>query len=368
MTKVTFEAATLVDAFKKANIVAPKRGEAFDQSGGIVLEILPDDSMVIVKATNGEIFHMEWVSAEIEGDAAVWRIASSVAAPIIASLPIGSGKEVILEEVKTGVSSHLAMKAGRTKAKFFLMDTTYYPEWDVFDPAELVPCTDLGGRVAMVEWCAGLKEAAPLNGINFTGELIKATDRYRFAITPLKLPGIETSITVPAGILGQVLKQTGDVMVGFTENQMLLMPNDTTQLRVVLYAGDYPTMARLMDRERPAKVTFKKSELLDILNRAILAAPGDRFLLLLMYVGKESITVKVDGPETAVLDSIDTPGQATHGRVEIRLTPKMLVDILNNAPNETVTMHYDPDDAQRVLYFDGGSGYEVWMVARRSNE
>lgn len=368
MTRVKFETATLADAFKKANIVAPGRGKAFDEAGGIVLDIDPDQGLVVVRATNTDIFHMEWITAlEIEGEATSWRIPNQIAAPIIASLPIGTGREVTLQEVSSGVSSHLALSSGRTKAKFFMMDTTYYPRWEVFDPSDLRPVSDLGGKVAMVEGFAA-KDEPPLSGVHFTGDQIKVTDRYRLAVVPLEIPEMATGVTVPAGLLGQILKQTGDVQVGFTENQMLLMPNETTQLRVAIYGGDYPTMAKLMDRERPASVTFKKSDLLEILNRAILAAPGDRMLLLHMFIGKESIAVKVDGPETGVLDSMDVPGQAEHPRVQIRLTPKYLTEVLNAVPNDSVTMHYDPDQPERVLYINGGSGFEVWMVARRANE
>lgn len=364
-----FETATLADAIKKANIVAPSRGEAFDQAGGIVLEILPEDELVIVKATNGEIFHMEWISVvSIEGDATSWRLPSKIAAPIIASLPIGTGRETVLEEVSSGVSSHLALSSGKTKAKFFLMAMDYYPRWETFDPDDLVAVPDFGGRVKMVEWAASTNNDAPLTGVNFTGELVRATDRYKIACSPLEIPNMEGGVTVPAGILGQVLKQTGEVMVGFTENQMLLMPNDTTQLRVVLYGGDYPTMTKIMDRSRPQSVTFKKNDLHEILNRAILAAPGDRLLLLHMYLGKGEIVVKVEGPETAVMDSVAVPNQADHGRFQVRLTPKLLADALSNCPNESVTLHYDTSLPERILYLNGGSGYECWIATRRPNE
>lgn len=365
MTKVRFETATLADAFKKASIIAPGRGKAFDEAGGVVLEVMPDEKLVLIRATNGDIFHMEWVSAlDVEGEAVKWRIPNQIAAPIISSLPIGTGQEIVLEEIRSGVSSHLLMTSGKTKAKFFMMDMSFYPEWEVFNPDDLHPVSDLGGRVAQVEWCAG-KDNPPLNGVHFTGTEIKVTDRYRLAVVPLEIPNMPVPVTVPSGLLGQILKQTGDVQVGFTDHQMLLMPNPTTQLRVVIYGGEYPPMTRLMDRERPNKLIVKKSEFLAILNRAILAAPGDRQLLLHMYVGKETITVKVDGPETGVLDVMDVPGQADHARVDIRLTPNFLTQVLDHAPNDSITLHYDPSNEVRTLYIDGGSGYEVWVVARR---
>jgi DNA polymerase III sliding clamp (beta) subunit (PCNA family) len=369
VTKVTFETASLADAIKKANIVAPSHGKAFDEAGGIVLEILPDDGLVLFRATNKDVFHTEWVQPlSIEGEATTWRLSSTLVAPVIASLPIGSGKTTVLEQVQHGQSWRIEMKSGRTKAKFFLMDTAHYPQWEIFDPSELTVVNDLGGKLALVEWAAGLKELAPLCGININGEIVKATDRYKLAVVPLEIPGLENPVTIPAGMLAQILRQTGEVRVGFTEHQMLLMPNDTTQLRLVTFAGDYPTMAKLMNRERPFSLSVKKDELLAIVNRATLAAPGDRLPLLNLYIGKESIAAKVDGPESAVVDQIDIPGQAQHPRVNIKVTPKMLTDILNHAPNDSVTIHYDVDKPEGVLYINGGSGFECWMVARKSGE
>lgn len=369
MTKVVFETAALADAFKRANIVAPSHGKAFDEAGGIVLEISPEDGLVLVRATNKDVFHTEWVTPiSIEGEATSWRLASQLATPIITSLPIGSGKEVTLQEVQSGASSRLEMKAGKTRAKFFLMDMTYYPEWDIFDPNDLVAVPDLGGKLAMVEWAAGLKELPPLSGVNLDGERLRATDRYKMVTVPLEIPNLDRSVTIPAGMLGQLLRQTGDVSIGFTEHQVLLMPTDSSQVRLVTYAGDYPTMARLMNRERPNHVTVKKAELLAIVNRATLASPGDRLPLMHLYIGKQSISAKVDGPETAVLDFLDIPGQAEHERVDIKVTPKLLTDILNNAPNEKVTINYDANEPEKIIYIDGGSGFEAWMVARRADQ
>lgn len=368
MTKVTFETAALADAIKKANVVAPGRGKAFDEAGGIVIDVLPEHNLVVVRATNRDVFYMEWVAVlDIEGDACSWRLPNLIVAPIITSLPIGTGKVISLEEVASGTSSHLAMVSGKTKAKFFLMDMTYYPEWEVFDPDDLTNVSDLGERISMVEWCVG-NDVPPLNGVNFNGTEVKSTDRYRVAVVPLPIKNLTEPITIPAGILGQILKQTGDVRVGFTEHQMLLMPNENTQVRTVLYGGDYPTMARLMNRDRPNTVTLQKDALIEVLNRATLASPGDRFLLLHMYVGKESISVRVDGPESNVLDVLDLPGQADHPRVDIRITPKMLVDILNNAPGKGVSISYDVSNPEGHLYISGDKGYEAWMVARRANE
>jgi DNA polymerase III sliding clamp (beta) subunit (PCNA family) len=359
--KVTFETATLADAIKKADRVAPGKGKAFDEAGGIVMEFVPDENLVVVRATNTEIFYREWINGQIETDqeSVLWRLPSQMLTPIVTSLPIGSGKTVTFEQV----GSRIEFKSGRAKGKINLLDPSYYPEWDVFDPDDLKPVADLGGKVSLVEWAID-KTAPPFNGVNFNGDAVRATDKYRIATVPLAIP-LDAPVTVPGGLLGSILKQTGEVMVGFTEHQMLLMPNETTQIRLVLIGSQYPAVERVMDRDMEMSVTFNKTELLEVINRVIIAAGGDRLPVMRMYFGREGINAVVKSDTSSILDGIETPGYCVHDRIEIMFTPKNIVDPISNAPNEKVTLHYNLSDNKKV-YIDGGSGYEAWAVVRAS--
>lgn len=364
-TKVTFETAALQDALKKADRIAPGKGKAFDQSGGIVMELLPAFGQVVLRATDGEIFYREWVTAEIETDrpdAIAWRLPNMMLTPVVTSLPIGTGKTVVFNEPNDG--GKIELKSGRVKAKINQMDISFYPEWEVFNPDDLSPVADMGGRLGMTEWCAST-DTPPLTGVHFTGDEIRVTDRYRLVCVPLKIENMPAPVTVPAGLLASVLKQTGEVMVGFTEHQMLLMPNETTQIRAVLIGGDYPKLDRIMDRDRPNKVTFKKEEMISSIQRAVIAAGGDRLPTLSLYMGREEITVLVRGEETSIMDAVEVPGYCTHDRIEILLTPKNLQDVLQHSPNDSITLHYDAEEPGKILFLDGGSGFESWVVPRK---
>lgn len=365
MTRVVFENATFADAIRKADRVAPGRGRAFDEAGGIVLEVGGTDGLVIVRATNTDIFHTEWVTTlKVEGEPCKWRLPSNLIAGIMASLPIGTGKEVTLEEVQSGMHSHLKLTSGRTVAKINLMDPTYYPKWETFNPDELKICKDLGGSVAMVEWAAA-KAEPPLSGVHFTGSEVLATDRYRLAVAPMVIENMPGEITVPAGILGQILKQTGEVRIGFTSNQMLIMPDDSTQIRVVIYGGDYPGVKRLMNRESPQTISVKKQGFLDIINRVVIAGGNDRLPTLKLFIGKEELAVMCEGQENNLIgDVLEIDGQALHDRIEVKFTPRNLTDALSKAPSESVTIGYDIEKPAGHMYVNGGSGYEVWVVTR----
>lgn len=366
--KVTFEVATIADAIKKANRVAPSKGQAFDKAAGIVLTITPDQTPpVVVRATNLDIFHMEWVDAlEVEGlGEREWRLPSNLLAQVVSKIPIGSGKTVTFKEVQPEGSnhSHLLIQSGNIKAKFNLMDVTHYPTWDVFDPDELTTATDFGGRIAQVEWAAAQGDV-PLCGVYLDGASAIATDKYRLASAPLKVD-LEYAVLLPAGILGQILKQTGEVRVGSDGNQFLLMPDDTTQIRCTIFDAEYPRVESVMRREYPEKVTFKKDALLSMIDRASAFAGSDRTPTLRLFIGKQQLAVMMASADIGSLgDILDVPGQCGHERTELKFTPKNLTEALQNAPSDTVTVHYNPTKKGGVLYLDGGSGYECWVMPR----
>src|SRR5678816_933447 len=123
----TFEIAGLADTLKKAFACTPKKGAAWDKSAGIVFEFNPTDrESMIIRATNLDVYYMEWVDAlKVSGpDSFVrWRFPSALITGVVGSLPIGSGKTVTFED-KTGECKQLQMTSGRTKSRFNLIDTS----------------------------------------------------------------------------------------------------------------------------------------------------------------------------------------------------------------------------------------------------
>lgn len=368
MTKVVFETATFADAVKKAARIAPTKGSAFDKAAGIVISVSGEHGLVVVKATNLSIFSMEWVSAlSVEGNDTSWRLPSAQLATWVATLPIGTGKNITLEEVTSGHNKFLQLTADRKKAKFNLMTVDYYPEWEVFSPDGLVEVEDFGGRIGLVEWAAS-KDEVPLNGVNFNGERVLACDRYRLATSPLHITGLAESITVPAGILSSILKQTGEVRLGVSEaGHLLIMPDDTTQLMVVVFGNEYPRVDPIMKRDRPAVVKLNKEATLEMMNRANAFAGSNRFPLLRVFLHQEEFSVMMNTAEIGVMaDTMEVPGFCKHPMMELKFTPKNLIEAINACPNEELNFWYDPDDVMAIVYIDGGSGYEAWVMPRKS--
>lgn len=369
MTKVIFENATLVSALNKAASVSPKKGAAFDKAAGVVLEVRgsSESPIVVVKATNLDVYYMEWIEAvEIDGPDESWRIPSHMFASIIGSLPLGSGQTVTLESE----NRKLSLKSGRMKSKFNLIDVEYYPPWSSFDPEDLTEVKGLGKRLKQVEWAASkTMNEIPLSGIHFDGEYLITTDRYRLAKVPLSIEGIEP-FTIPAGVFGTLFTNTDEVSIGASDRQVLIMPDEYTQIRAIMYDSEYPAVGRLMKTDQPVRIKVKKQSLLEVINRATLIVGHERFPTLKLFFGKGEIAAFMENPEVGMLGDVAPLGdsQAQHDRVEIRYTPKNILDAIENAPSEEISIGYDPSEPSRPMHIEGGSGYNVWVVPRVNTE
>lgn len=367
MTRVIFESATIADAIRKAAQIAPTKGSAFDKAAGIVIDMNPGtDFPCVVRVTNTDVYSMEWVDLiEATGEPVSWRLPSRVFAQVMANLPIGSGRNVTLYDERSASGyTQLHLSQDRIKAKFNLMRVEDYPLWPVFDPDTLYPANDLGGRIAQVEWAAAAGDP-PFSGVHFDGKVALATDRYRLASTTLIIPELKEPVTVPAGILGTILKQTGEISIGVEGDQMLIMPDEHTQIRTILYGAEYPKVERIMLREYPATIKVKKTEMLERMTRATAFSGADRAPTLRVFIGKEEFAVLMMNEEIGLLgDVIELPGQCLHSRAEFLFTPKNVMEAISNSPNEEMTISYDPDNPKKIVYLNGGSGYESWVMPR----
>lgn len=369
ISSVTFETAALADVIKKAAKVAPSKGAAFDKAAGIVLEFAPGSPLplAVVRATNLDIFMMEWVTVtEWTGEVARWRLPSSLLALVIGSLPIGTGKTVTMESQSHGVNWIVNLKSGRTKAKFFPIDIDYYPQWGAFDPDDMFPAHDLGGRISQVEWATS-KNDPKLAGILLDGTYAIACDGYRLARVPLSIPNLDHPIIVPSDVLGQILKETGEVQIGKSseDNLLRIMPNDYTQMKAILYDVDYPPVDRIFAYEFDQEVKVNRDALMEIMQRINSFSVGDRVGGFKVYFGKGEIALYMENEQVGSIgDVLEVPGQCDHERYEKFFTPKNLMDALSKSPNVSVTLKYSTTEPRYPVKVDDEAGYEAWVMPR----
>lgn len=363
MTKVTFENATIRDVIGKAARVAPTKGSAFDKANGIVLDIDANKQEVIVRATNTEIFYMEIADVvSIEGASKTWRIPSTVIDGVCNKLPITSGKTVDFDDSD---SNTLVVKSARMVAKMRLMDPSYFPVWDPFDPAELSPVDNFAARIQQVQWAAAKDGSPPFSGVHLNGIHMAATDRFKVGMTPCEIPHLVSPVTIPASIFSPLMKHLGEVKLGQSEGLLLVMPDDSTQICASVYIEAFPPIERAMKRDETHAVFTKKDYLTEMIERTMVMGQRDRTPLLKMILGQEEIAVMMEDQEIGLLgDVVEVPGQATHERHMIGLTPDSMTSALQAAPNEEVTLYYHLGKPMKPIRIDGGSGYEALIMPR----
>lgn len=365
MTTVVFENATIQDVIGKAAKLAPTRGGAFDKAAGVMIEVDAETQEVTVRTTNLDVYYMEVCDAvSIEGESVKWLVPSVVIEAFAAKIPIGSGKQITFRQE----GGYLNLQTGRTKAKVRLIVNDYYPDWAVFDPESLTQVNKFADLLDLVQWAAEKGGTPPLNGLCLDGEFIAASDRFKAARAPLKINDLPEPITIPLSLTKVLSKHLGDVEVGVSNGQLLIMPDDSTQIRTVLYAEKFPNLQPLFDQVAvlPDHVKFRKQNMLEILDRTMVMSGRDRLPSLRMFLVKEKIAVlMVDEHAGQLGDVLDVPGYCQHERHQIIFNPKMLIDSITKSPNDEVTMSYDKTDPMAKVRIDGGSGYEVIVVPRR---
>lgn len=362
MTKVTFENATIRDAIGKAARIAPTKGSAFDQAAGIHMEVDAENQEVIVRANNTEVFYMEIVDVVgIEGESCVWLLPSSLLDGICSKLPIASGANVDFE----AHGAMLRIKQKRMVANLRLQDPTYYTMWEAFDPADLSPVSDFGARLQQVQWAASKNGTPPLTGINLNGTHAGATDSFRVAITPCDVPQLYEPVTIPAATFTPLMKTLGEVRIGRTENQLLVMPDETTQVRATIYAAAYPNISKVWTRAETHCVLINRDHLLEMIEQAMVMGQRDRTPILKMILGMEEIALLMEDQELGLLGNVlEVPGQCVHDRMYIGMTPDNITQALRACPNSDVTIWYTEGMPKKPLRLDGGSGYEVLIMPR----
>ena len=376
MPSVVFETAALADVLKKAASIAPTRGHAFDKAAGIVITIYPEAEAqyAVIQATDLDIWYKEWVPINscTATHETTWRVASKIAA-VIATLPIGSGKTVELnDEIQPGGRS-LTVKSGRMKNNWQKLPVEYYPEWDTFNPDDLTEVENFGNRLAAVEWAASRNDAeVPLCGVFLDGKYAVSTDNYRMARVPLPISAgwldAKGGVTIPARGISSLIKQTGTVAVGATDTQLLVMPDPSIQIRTSLYAEPYKIagIERIAALEHEGHLDLSKSAIMDLLNRSMVLVGNERFPLVDLYIGKGEIAVYVIDQEEGDLGEPMEVNGASHKRINYIVTPQYLIDAIEKSPGERVHLHYSLDNPRMILRISNGGDYNAWVVPRRN--
>jgi DNA polymerase III sliding clamp (beta) subunit (PCNA family) len=362
--KVTFETITIADVIKKAARVAPTKGAAADFASGLLIELTPAyDPQVTVKATDGDITFLEWTTAvEFSSqEDETWRVPAALLATILGSFPNTQTSTVTMER-REGV---LEVRSGKKRATLFMMQADSFPPFEAWDDSGLQEVENLSARMAQVSWACD-NRMAPLTGIHIDGERLYATDRFRLATVPCKVP-IDNPITLPTSILAPILQPGGSARVGVFGERFYMMPDESTQITANTFAVGYPNISKAMQREYPNSITISAQRIKEMVDAMVVVVKSERFPRLDLTIGNERLHVQVEGESGFMEDTVDLVAQAIHEDFTVYLGPKNFTDALGNSPNDQLMLAYNSGNPNSFLYFAGANGYEAWIAPRAKN-
>jgi DNA polymerase III sliding clamp (beta) subunit (PCNA family) len=170
---------------------------------------------------------------------------------------------------------------------------------------------------------------------------------------------------VPAGLVTPLLRDEADTFIGINEDMLLMMPDQATQIKCVIYGAEFPSVTRAMKRDHPTSLKFSKTHFNDAVQRMLNLVKADRAPLLTMLFGNEEMLFKMADPEVGYMeDAIEVPGQCMHAEHEILMSPDRIAKAIISSPTDLVALHYEPGNPKAFIRIEGGDGYEAWVAPR----
>lgn len=369
MTKVEFDSATLAEAIKKANTVAPTRGRELDRYKGFVFEIFNDEQVVRLRCTNGDLFYSEFVYPnEIEGPDVTWRVSSRTTFAVASNLPIRAGKKVILEEVKDAKYGRvLVFQYGSMRATMPFIDHSDYPDWEDFDDTDLPVVENFGANIDAVSWACDSDGMPPKGGVYIDSEKMVGSNGFLMATIPIKMDLTDRdNIVVPVKTLSSALRNLEEVKVGVGGGQLLIAPTDTVHISCFMWDETYPNVNRMLSLEYDQMLVLDKEYMVEVLNRVKAIGVDDRQVSMEVNIGDNQISFAIEDKNSteSITESIELPDMADHEIAEYRFSAEYFLNAVQKSPGKLVTFSYNPERPVSPVKFEGANGYTVVVQPR----
>lgn len=332
-----------------------------------MLDITPDDvAQVVVRATNLDLWYVEVVDAlKAEGDEKRWRVPAGPFSSILSHQAAGASKQILLHDEDPKAPGRLAIRCGNLRGGLNLIDPKHYPDFEAAAEMEYATVSSLGATVDRVAWAAAKGSTDVFAGVHFDGDYAIATDRTRMARMPLEV-ALGGPVTVAAGSLPTLLRHQGEVRIAVDGKMLVIEPDDATRLTLNTFATQYPNVQRLMRMDYPQAVEIRKDQLVAAINSVLAVAGADRMPRVSLFFGAEALAINLNNEDVGNIgDIIPCPGQIQHERFEKGMNPNNLLEAVNHAPGDRVTLRYDDAEPEKgPVLVEGGSGYYVWLMPR----
>ena len=361
--KITLETATFIDSLRKAEAIAPKKGEFADTTYGIILEPNALEELLVAKATDGIFFYMESIPIlSIEGDGSeTWRVPSSVFYGSVSKLPSKMGSQVTVENE----GNQVVVKSGRTVIKIPMMGWETFPEFDFYDSSEFREFTNITGKSNKLKWATSNINSDPKSCVYVRGDKMYATNNFKAARIVLDA---DTGVTAlyPPLTLSRVVPFGADVRVSKEHNHLIIAPDDYSQLLMQLMDdSSYPAnnIDKMMEEPYQYKSSFSKAEAIRMLDGVSpLMGKDDADKQLIMYIGKGELAFFYASESGSFGDRIEARGDCEgHARIKLCVTQSIIKSAIESMA-DSVEMEYAPGTMK--LRFNDGN-YQAVIALRR---
>lgn len=364
--KIKLETVTFIDSLRKAEAIAPKKGDVSETTYGIILEANAIEGSLVAKATDGIFFYMESIpilSIDGEGqDSTSWRVPSSTFYGAVSKLPKRMGSEVTIEQK----DNQIVVLSGKTVIKMRLMADEVFPEFNFYDSSEFVEFTNITGKSNKIKWAVSRVTNDPKSCVMVRGDKMYATNNFVAArITLDKDTGLE--VLYPPITLSRVIPFGADVRVSQADNMLVIAPDDYSQLLMATMdssAFPYDALDRMIEStDLDLKSTASKSEISRMLDGVmpLLSKGSDEGNSVEIYIGKGELAFFYSGEEGTFGDRIDAAGDCvSHERIKLLATHSILRSAIESL-GDIVTIEYSRG-AKKLRFTDGN--YTAIMALR----
>ncbi len=298
-----------------------------------------EEGRVCVSTTNLETTTTIYIGAKVDTEGAT-TVAARPFSEFIASLP----SEKITLSLADGV---LNAQCGRFTADFVTTSASEFPPLP--EKKDAVKCSFesklFTDAVTFVALAASTDESRPiLTGIKLEqrdDELIfAATDGFRLSvITKKTTTGLERNIIIPARIIGEATKLTGDknatidMYISPQQNQAFFACGDS-EVITRLIEGEFPNYNKIIPGNFTTRVVFDRQDLLAAVKTASIFARNAANVVRFAIKDKELI-ISANSPQVgrnATIIEIEQEGD----NGEIAFNVKFLLDLLTTLTEDRV--------------------------------
>ncbi|ATW61147.1 DNA polymerase III sliding clamp [Gordonia phage Harambe] len=366
-TVVEFNNATLADAIKRANIVAPTRGRELDMYKGFVFDLDPEEEAVILRTTNGELFYTEFLyPKDMEVDQpTTWRVASSSTHGIVSNLPM-SGTCKFKDE-----GGKLRITSGRMRASTPLIRGGDYPDQAsfMFEPEGMFQMKGFGSRLDLVGWAVSSDGLPPRAGVYMDEEYLCASNGKLAVRVPNEYSFADgrSNVVMPYSIIGPILRSIEELEVGVLGNNLIISPTEDIYIKCGLFEERFDPVNRMMSKEHEASCSFDKETIVGVLSRVSKIGSSDRQIALDLYIAGDMMTLAIKDRDSAeeIEESLMLHAEAEHDdMVRYLFSVETFTEVITKAPGKDITMMYNPSKTTSMVKFTAAEGFEAAVMPR----